>query len=170
MAGSAVWRRRRSTTAGFRGEPATATSAAQPECDRTPTAARIILALGVSRISILAGKSLPLDALRLLPSTSSGSATGQSRKAGLEARAGFEPTNGGFADLSLRPLGYRAVFLSIASSVRVRYAGKYGCAFTAQRSRAPGCLSARYSLNSRRAGQLLLDDTNAVLTPDEPPV
>ena len=91
-------------------------------------------------------------------------------EAGLEARVGFEPTNGGFADLSLRPLGYRAVFLSIASSVRVRYAGKYGCAFTAQRSRAPGCLSARYSLNSRRAGQLLLDDTNAVLTPDEPAV
>jgi hypothetical protein len=30
-------------------------------------------------------------------------------KAGyLEARVGFEPTNGGFADLSLRPLGYRA--------------------------------------------------------------
>src|SRR3990172_2840988 len=41
MAGSAVWRRRRSTTAGPRGEPATATSAAQPECARTPSAARI---------------------------------------------------------------------------------------------------------------------------------
>ena len=26
---------------------------------------------------------------------------------------GFEPTNGGFADLSLGPLGYRAGFLSI---------------------------------------------------------
>jgi hypothetical protein len=26
----------------------------------------------------------------------------------LEARVGFEPTDGGFADLSLRPLGYRA--------------------------------------------------------------
>jgi hypothetical protein len=28
----------------------------------------------------------------------------------LEARVGFEPTDGGFADLSLRPLGYRAEF------------------------------------------------------------
>src|SRR5690242_16864307 len=27
---------------------------------------------------------------------------------GLEARVGFEPTRGGFADLSLKPLGYRA--------------------------------------------------------------
>ena len=26
----------------------------------------------------------------------------------MEARVGFEPTDGGFADLSLRPLGYRA--------------------------------------------------------------
>jgi hypothetical protein len=33
----------------------------------------------------------------------------------LEARVGFEPTNGGFADLSLGPLGYRAEFLSIAN-------------------------------------------------------
>ena len=40
----------------------------------------------------------------------------------LEARVGFEPTNGGFADLSLGPLGYRAELLSIAkinASVRV---------------------------------------------------
>ena len=28
---------------------------------------------------------------------------------------GFEPTNGGFADLSLGPLGYRAELLSIAN-------------------------------------------------------
>ncbi len=34
-------------------------------------------------------------------------------KVGLEARGGFEPPNGGFADLSLRPLGYRAVRTSI---------------------------------------------------------
>jgi hypothetical protein len=27
----------------------------------------------------------------------------------VEARVGFEPTNGGFADLSLGPLGYRAL-------------------------------------------------------------
>src|SRR6267142_1318019 len=33
----------------------------------------------------------------------------------LEARVGFEPTNGGFADLSLAPLGYRAESLSIAN-------------------------------------------------------
>lgn len=32
----------------------------------------------------------------------------------LEARVGFEPTNGGFADLSLGPLGYRAKRFSIA--------------------------------------------------------
>ena len=36
----------------------------------------------------------------------------------VEARVGFEPTNGGFADLSLRPLGYRAVFSSIAKPRR----------------------------------------------------
>jgi hypothetical protein len=34
----------------------------------------------------------------------------------LEARVGFEPTNGGFADLSLGPLGYRAETLSIAKT------------------------------------------------------
>ncbi len=33
----------------------------------------------------------------------------------LEARVGFEPTNGGFADLSLGPLGYRAELVSIAN-------------------------------------------------------
>ena len=31
----------------------------------------------------------------------------------LEAREGFEPSNGGFADLSLRPLGYRALLASV---------------------------------------------------------
>src|SRR5689334_10503694 len=31
----------------------------------------------------------------------------------LEARVGFEPTNGGFADLSLGPLGYRATAVII---------------------------------------------------------
>ena len=41
----------------------------------------------------------------------------------LEARVGFEPTNGGFADLSLGPLGYRAKLFSITktrSTVRAR--------------------------------------------------
>ena len=45
----------------------------------------------------------------------------------LEARVGFEPTNGGFADLSLRPLGYRAVLISItegASRELPRIAGR----------------------------------------------
>ena len=32
----------------------------------------------------------------------------------VEARVGFEPTDKGFADLPLRPLGYRAVLASIA--------------------------------------------------------
>jgi hypothetical protein len=45
----------------------------------------------------------------------------------MEARVGFEPTDGGFADLSLRPLGYRAgckkyietaIELSVAKATR----------------------------------------------------
>jgi hypothetical protein len=39
---------------------------------------------------------------------------GKDERENLEARVGFEPTNGGFADLSLGPLGYRAELLSIA--------------------------------------------------------
>src|SRR5258707_8869835 len=49
---------------------------------------------------------------------------GQTRK--VEARVGFEPTNGGFADLSLGPLGYRAKLFSIAkrrTSVRALLEG-----------------------------------------------
>ncbi len=41
----------------------------------------------------------------------------------MEARGGFEPPNGGFADLSLRPLGYRACGSSIADSGRKAHAG-----------------------------------------------
>ena len=45
----------------------------------------------------------------------------------MEARVGFEPTDGGFADLSLRPLGYRAgvrkysetgIHLSVAAPIK----------------------------------------------------
>jgi hypothetical protein len=42
---------------------------------------------------------------------------------------GFEPTNGGFADLSLGPLGYRAELLIIAKIVgRVR--AHHSCIFS----------------------------------------
>src|SRR5258708_16126496 len=41
--------------------------------------------------------------------------TGMAKTRSLEAWVGFEPTNGGFADLSLGPLGYRAETLSIAN-------------------------------------------------------
>ena len=52
----------------------------------------------------------------------------------LEARVGFEPTNGGFADLSLGPLGYRAKLFSIAkrrTSVRalLEAANSLRCSF-----------------------------------------
>src|SRR5229473_1142532 len=40
----------------------------------------------------------------------------ESKRESLEARVGFEPTNGGFADLSLGPLGYRAKLFSIAKT------------------------------------------------------
>ena len=36
----------------------------------------------------------------------------------MEARVGFEPTSDGFADHSLRPLGYRAKQSSIANPAR----------------------------------------------------
>jgi hypothetical protein len=41
------------------------------------------------------------------------------RRNEVEARVGFEPTNGGFADLSLGPLGYRAKRPSIANPAQV---------------------------------------------------
>jgi hypothetical protein len=40
----------------------------------------------------------------------------------VEARVGVEPTNDGFADHSLRPLGYRALFKIIMPKI---YAQKY---------------------------------------------
>ena len=41
---------------------------------------------------------------------------GAARRNEVEARVGFEPTNGGFADLSLGPLGYRAELLIISET------------------------------------------------------
>jgi hypothetical protein len=60
---------------------------------------------------------------------------------------GFEPTNGGFADLSLGPLGYRAESPSItifapglhaAAAICPRYffAGVAGVSFASRRNRA----------------------------------
>ena len=46
-----------------------------------------------------------------------GSPLVEKKNINLEARVGFEPTNGGFADLSLGPLGYRAELSSIAKVV-----------------------------------------------------
>jgi hypothetical protein len=51
----------------------------------------------------------------------------------LEARVGFEPTNGGFADLSLGPLGYRAKRPSITNLARV--SGQRTAAFEAAKSK-----------------------------------
>ena len=62
-------------------------------------------------------------------------------EAGLEARVGFEPTNGGFADLSLRPLGYRAVGSSIAEAKEAGEAEEAG----ESRSLVPKASQGRHS-------------------------
>ena len=65
----------------------------------------------------------------------------------VEARVGFEPTNGGFADLSLGPLGYRAELLSITNFLRPTrsaaacdssyfFAGTGAVSFASRRNRA----------------------------------
>jgi hypothetical protein len=49
----------------------------------------------------------------LLPTTISDDPGGTGVQKELEARVGFEPTSDGFADHSLRPLGYRAFLIGV---------------------------------------------------------